>query len=91
MTKGKKVGPNDAHGGVRHKKEINQARSGSKKPVCRIYALGVRRVAHRGRAGPTSLCSVLNLEFLVTPLKICLPQRHPVKKSLHQQQGACKC
>jgi hypothetical protein len=47
MTKGKKVGPNDAHrGGVHHKKGIDQARSGTKKPVCRIYAHGVRRVAH---------------------------------------------
>jgi hypothetical protein len=58
MTEGKKVGPNDAHGGVRHKKKTNQARSGSKSPVCRIYAHGVRRVAHRGGAGPTSFCSV---------------------------------
>jgi hypothetical protein len=33
-TKGEKVGPIDAHGGVRHKKGMNQARSESKSPVC---------------------------------------------------------
>jgi hypothetical protein len=32
--KGGKVGPIYAHGGVRHKKGINQARSETKSPVC---------------------------------------------------------
>jgi hypothetical protein len=31
---------------VRHKKGIDHARSGTKKPVCRIYAQGLRRMAH---------------------------------------------
>ena len=48
MTLEKKETANDAHGGVRHKKGMNQARSGSKSPVCRLYAHGVRRVVHRG-------------------------------------------
>jgi hypothetical protein len=60
MTKAEKVGPIDAHGGVRHKKGMNQARSESKSPVCRLYAHGVRRV------GPTSLCSVAIARFLAS-------------------------
>ncbi len=34
MTLEKKETANDAHGGVRHKKGMNQARSETKSPVC---------------------------------------------------------
>jgi hypothetical protein len=69
MTKGEKVGPIDAHGGVRHKKGMNQARSESKSPVWRLYAHGVRRVVHRGGGpGPTSLCSVVLAKDSILPL-----------------------
>jgi hypothetical protein len=95
MTKGKKVGPNDAHGGCVTKKVTDQARSGSKKPVCRIYAHGIRRVAH------TALCSVygshkilkvitngtvhLHFGFLTDTIKIDLS--NPKKKLLLHSWG----
>ncbi len=59
MTLEKKETANDAHGGVRHKKGMNQARSGSKSPVCRLYAHGVRRVVHRGAPQVPPHCAVL--------------------------------
>ncbi len=58
MTLEKKETANDAHGGVRHKKGMNQARSGSKSPVCRLYAHGVRRVVHRGAPQVPPHCAV---------------------------------
>jgi hypothetical protein len=49
----------DNEGSIQSNKDSKQARSRTKKPVCRIYAHGVRRVAHRAPPpGPTSLCSV---------------------------------
>jgi hypothetical protein len=58
MTLEKKETANDAHGGVRHKKGMNQAQSGSKSPVCRLYAHGVRRVVHRGPPQVPPHCAV---------------------------------
>ena len=40
-------------GGAHHKKGMDRARSGTKNPVCRIYAHGVQG----GALGPSSLCS----------------------------------
>jgi hypothetical protein len=58
MTKGEKVGPIDAHGGVRQKKGMNQTWSESKSPVCRLYAHGVRRVVHKAPPQVPPHCAV---------------------------------
>jgi hypothetical protein len=55
------------HTGGASQKRDGSGASGSKRPVCRIYAHGVRRVAHRPPPGPTSLCSEENdCDLLVT-------------------------
>ena len=96
MTLEKKETANDAHGGVRHKKGMNQARSGSKSPVCRLYAHGVRRVVHRGAPQVPPHCAVClllssrdcSVRFVITKNDWCTAYTLALNSTVSKRQHA---